>query len=51
MKAFMHYPVDALPNQTEAINSDTHFSKYGEYELARCMVHGIREAKFPICSC
>ena len=26
----------------------THFNNYGAYELARCIVHGIREAKLPI---
>jgi lysophospholipase L1-like esterase len=48
MKAFMHYPANAFPNQTEAISVDTHFKKYGAYELARCVVHGIREARLPI---
>jgi lysophospholipase L1-like esterase len=48
MKAFMHYPANAFPNQTEAISDDTHFNKYGAYELARCIVHGIREANLPI---
>ncbi|MGA2889187.1 MAG: rhamnogalacturonan acetylesterase [Terracidiphilus sp.] len=48
MKAFMHYPANAFPNQTEAISDDTHFNKYGAYELARCVVQGIREARLPI---
>jgi len=48
MKAFMHYPVNAFPHQTEAINDDTHFNKYGAYELARCVVHGIRSARLPM---
>jgi lysophospholipase L1-like esterase len=48
MKAFMHFPANAFPNQTEAISDDTHFNKYGAYELARCVVHGIREANLPI---
>ena len=48
MKAFMHYPANAYPNQTEPISDDTHFNSYGAYELARCVVHGIREAKLPI---
>src|SRR5437764_15015336 len=42
LKAFMHYPANAFPNQTEAISDNTHFNKYGAYELARCVVHGIR---------
>jgi lysophospholipase L1-like esterase len=48
IKAFMHYPANSFPNQTEAISDDTHFNKYGAYELARCVVHGIREAKLPV---
>ena len=48
LKAFMHYPANAFPNQTEAISDDTHFNKYGAYELARCIVHGIRAANLPI---
>lgn len=48
LKAFMHYPANSFPNQTEAINDDTHFNKYGAYELARCVVHGIRQAKLPL---
>ncbi|MGA9669992.1 MAG: rhamnogalacturonan acetylesterase, partial [Terracidiphilus sp.] len=48
MKAFMHYPANSFPNQTEAISDDTHFNKYGAYELARCVVQGIRNAKLPI---
>jgi lysophospholipase L1-like esterase len=48
LKAFMHYPANAFPNQTEAISDDTHFNKYGAYELARCVVRGIRANKIPI---
>ncbi len=48
LKAFMHYPADSFPGQTVAINDDTHFNSYGAYELARCIVHGIREANLPL---
>jgi hypothetical protein len=48
MKAFMHYPANAYLNQTEAISDDTHFNSYGAYELARCVVHGMRQAKLPV---
>jgi lysophospholipase L1-like esterase len=48
LKAFMHYPANSFPNQTQAINDDTHFNVYGAYELARCVVHGIRQAKLPL---
>ena len=48
IKAFMHYPANAFPNQTEAISDDTHFNEYGAYELARCVVHGVRVSGLPI---
>lgn len=48
IKAFMHYPANAYVNQTKAISDDTHFNSYGAYELARCIVHGVRESNLPI---
>jgi len=48
LRAFMHYPAKSFPNQNEAISDDTHFNGYGAYELARCVVHGIRQAKLPL---
>jgi lysophospholipase L1-like esterase len=48
IKAFMHYPANAYANQTKAIDDDTHFNSYGAYELARCIVHGIRESNLPV---
>jgi len=48
LKAFMHYPANSFPGQTAAISDDTHFNSYGAYELARCIVHGIREADLPL---
>ncbi len=48
LKAFMHYPANSFPNQTETIHDDTHFNAYGAYELARCIEHGIRQARLPL---
>jgi lysophospholipase L1-like esterase len=48
LKAFMHYPANSFPNQTDAISDDTHFNGYGAFELARCIVHGIRQAGLPL---
>ena len=48
MHAFMHYPANAYPNQPDPINDNTHFNDYGAYELARCIVHGIRQANLPL---
>jgi hypothetical protein len=46
--AFMHFAANTFPGQTQAIHDNTHFNDYGAYELARCIVHGIREDKLAI---
>jgi lysophospholipase L1-like esterase len=48
LKAFVHYPANAFPNQAEPISDDTHFNGYGAYQLARCVVRGIRQARLPL---
>jgi lysophospholipase L1-like esterase len=48
LHAFMHYPANTYPNQPDAIKDDTHFNSYGAYELARCIVRGIRAANLPL---
>jgi lysophospholipase L1-like esterase len=44
-KAFVHFPANTFPGQTAPLKDDTHFTSYGGYELARCVVEGIRSAK------
>ncbi|MGD0797205.1 MAG: rhamnogalacturonan acetylesterase [Acidobacteriaceae bacterium] len=46
--AFMHFPANTFPGQNQAYADNTHFNNYGAYELARCIVHGIRQDKLPI---
>lgn len=41
-KLFVHYPANTFPNRPEALNDDTHHNAFGGYELARCMVEGIK---------
>jgi len=43
IKAFVHYPANSFPNQTEALKDNTHFNPYGAYELASCIVSSIRK--------
>lgn len=47
-KAFVHYPAKTFPNQDKALSDDTHHSAYGGYELARCVVEGIKAAKLDL---
>jgi lysophospholipase L1-like esterase len=42
-RAFVHYPAGSFPGQEKAIMDDTHFSNYGAYQLAKCVVEGIKE--------
>jgi lysophospholipase L1-like esterase len=41
--AFVHYPAHSFPGQDLEWKDDTHFNDYGAYELAKCVVEGIRE--------
>jgi lysophospholipase L1-like esterase len=45
-QAFVFYPANTFPGQDKALEDNTHHSVYGGYELARCVVEGIR-AKVP----
>ena len=48
LRAFVHYPAHSFPNQDEPLSDNTHFNNYGAYELARCIVDGVRENHLPI---
>jgi hypothetical protein len=47
-RAFMQYPAHTFPGQNNAYADITHFNNYGAYELARCIVHGIRKDNLPM---
>ncbi len=47
-KAFVHYPANSYPNQPAALADDTHFSPYGAYELAKCIVKSIADQNLPL---
>lgn len=44
VKAFVHYPANTFPNQPKALADNTHFNSYGGYELAKCILEGIKTA-------
>ena len=50
LKAFVHFPANTFPDQPEELKDNTHFTNYGAYELARCVVKGIRESGLPLAS-
>lgn len=45
LKAFVHYPAGTFPGQEAELKDNTHFNAYGAYELAKCVVEGIKENK------
>jgi lysophospholipase L1-like esterase len=48
LKVFVHYPAGTFPGQEQELRDDTHFNDYGAYELAQCVVAGIRANRFGI---
>ncbi|MBC6607627.1 rhamnogalacturonan acetylesterase [Hymenobacter sp. BT188] len=44
-KAFVHYPPNTYPGQEQALADNTHFSPYGAYQIAKCVVEGIKANK------
>lgn len=46
--AFVHYPANTFPNQTESLEDNTHFNPYGATQIAKCVIQGIRELNLPL---
>jgi len=46
--AFMKFKAGSYPGVERDIADTTHFNNYGAYELARCIVQGIRDDNMPI---
>ncbi len=49
-RAFVHYPAGSYPGQTAAFKDNTHFNPYGAYEIAKCVVEGMKLIDLPILS-
>lgn len=47
-KAFVHYPAGTYPNQLKAFADNTHFNPYGAYEIAKCVVEGMKQLRLPV---
>ena len=41
-RAFVHYPAGSYPGQTQDFADNTHFNPYGAYEIARCILEGLK---------
>lgn len=42
-KAFVHYPAGTYPGQDKALEDNTHFNPYGAYQIAKCVIEGIKK--------
>ena len=41
-KAFVHYPANTWPAQPKDLEDNTHFNPYGAYQIAKCVITGLR---------
>jgi lysophospholipase L1-like esterase len=48
IKAFVHFPANTFPGQTTKLEDNTHFSTYGAYQLAKCIVKSIKDQNLPL---
>lgn len=46
--AFVHYPAGSYPGMDKDVADNTHFSPYGAFELAKCVVGSIQIMGLPI---
>jgi len=47
-KAFVHYPAGTFPGQDKALADNTHFNSYGAYQIAKCVIVGMKELNLPL---
>jgi lysophospholipase L1-like esterase len=47
-RAFVHYAANTFPNQPKALEDNTHFNPYGAYEIAKCVIEGMKELNLPL---
>ena len=47
-RAFVHYPAGTYPGQTQEFKDNTHFNPYGAYEIAKCVIEGLRQLQLPL---
>lgn len=47
-KAFVHYPAGSYPGQNRPLADNTHFNPYGAYQIAKCIIEGMKKIDLPI---
>lgn len=46
--AFVHYPANTYPGQDRPLADNTHFNPYGAYQIAKCVIEGMKKAGLPV---
>ena len=49
-RLLVHYPANTFPDQPKALADNTHFNPFGAYEVAKCVVMGMKQLQLPILS-
>lgn len=44
----VHYPANTFPGQADPLADNTHFNTFGAYEVAKCVVEGLKKLQLPI---
>jgi lysophospholipase L1-like esterase len=47
-KALVHYSKGTFPGQTTDLADNTHFNAYGAYQVAKCVIEGLKANKVPL---
>ncbi len=47
-RAFVHYPAGTYPGQTRTLEDNTHFNPYGAYQIAKCVIKGMKQLDLPL---
>jgi hypothetical protein len=50
-KALVHYPANTFANQPEALADNTHFNPFGAWQVAKCIVMGLKQIHSPLAEC
>lgn len=46
--AFVHYPAGTFPQQEKDLADNTHFNSYGAYQIAKCVIEGLKHQDIPL---
>lgn len=47
-RLLVHYPANSFPGQDKALADNTHFNPFGAYEVAKCVVMGMKQNQLPL---